>query len=148
MLLTKRQSTLSKHASQISFPGGQLDADETLEQAAIREANEEVGVVPAQVQILGALNPVYIPPSDFTVTPFVGWTHSRPQFTLSEQEVECTLEPAIDYLLNPAHQIIGEIESSNGLISVPLYQFQQHKIWGATAIMVAELIDRLRAQQA
>ena len=77
LVLTRRHRGLSKHAGQISFPGGRQDKGESLQAAALRETSEEIGVRPEEIEILGELKPVYIPPSDFTVFPFVGWSRAH-----------------------------------------------------------------------
>lgn len=144
LVLTKRHANLSKHANQISFPGGSQDTGETLPQTAIRETFEEIGVSPDSINLCGHLTPVYIPPSDFTVTPFVGWRHEPPSFIRSESEVAQIIEVAIDRLLRPATLVVGNIVLDNGDIKQsPFYQVDEHKVWGATAIMLSELIERI-----
>lgn len=145
LVLTKRNANLSKHASQISFPGGRRDQGESLRETALRETEEEVGVPRSKVEILGQLNPVYIPPSDFTVTPFIGWCSKRPVFQRSEEEVDEIIETSVGHLLKPTTVVWEEVESqSEGRIKVPLYRVGEHQVWGATAIMLTELVERLR----
>src|SRR6187455_2870417 len=96
--LTVRASGLRRHAGQISLPGGATDPGETLAQAALREAHEEIGVDPARVRILGELTPVHVLVSGFTLHPVVGITDERPDFALAEHEVEQVIEVSIDDL--------------------------------------------------
>ncbi|MEM9411783.1 MAG: CoA pyrophosphatase, partial [Planctomycetota bacterium] len=91
-LLTKRSSRLNHHAGQISLPGGRRDPNESIEQTAIRETVEEVNASQTQIELLGRLEPVYIPPSDFTVHPMVAWYDPPIQFVAAEDEVEEILE--------------------------------------------------------
>ena len=149
LVLTKRHANLSKHASQISFPGGRQDAGETLEQTALRETEEEIGIVASEIEVLGQLNSVYIPPSDFTVTPFVGWHAGVPIFQRSEEEVDQIIEVPIATLTDPATLVHGNIVRSSGETHrIPYYAVRdhqmEHKVWGATAIMLGEFIELLR----
>ena len=113
-------------------------------QTAIRETQEEIGVPANEIEVIGQLNPVYIPPSDFTVTPFVGWHSGQPRFVRSEEEVDQIIEAPLAHLLLPSTLIFGDIMHSTGeSLRVPYYQVGNHKIWGATAIMLGEFIERL-----
>ena len=144
LVLTKRHSNLSKHAGQISFPGGRQDRGETLEQTALRETFEEIGTSENQIEVLGQLNSIYIPPSDFTVTPFVGWYDDRPGFVRSPAEVEEIIETSLSHLLKPTTMVSGNVRIEDGrTLKVPYYQIGLHQVWGATAIILSELIERL-----
>lgn len=148
LILTKRQAGLSNHGGQISFPGGRREGDESLWNTATRETFEEVGVDAAGIELVGQLNPVYIPPSDFTVNPFIGWHAGRPKLTRCENEVAEIIEVGIDELLDPKTLQFGDIESASGMnINVPFYAVgkqNEHRVWGATAIVLGELIQRIR----
>ncbi len=144
LVLTRRCENLNKHAGQISLPGGRQDDGECLETTALRETFEEIGVAPEQVELLGQLNPVYIPPSDFTVTPFVGWLDHRTDFVPSDLEVAEIIEVPLQKLLRPETLVIGPVRTANGsVLNVPYYQIDRHQVWGATAIILAEFIERL-----
>jgi 8-oxo-dGTP pyrophosphatase MutT (NUDIX family) len=94
--LTVRASGLRRHAGQISLPGGATDPGETLVQAALREAHEEIGVDPARVRVLGQLTPVYVLVSGFTLHPIVGITDERPSFAAAASEVEEIFEVSVE----------------------------------------------------
>ena len=144
LVLTKRHAGLSKHAGQISFPGGQQDDGESLLHTALRETREEIGIANNEIEVLGKLNPVYIPPSDFSVTPFVGWHQGQPGFTLSEYEVEQVIAVPLAHLIEPATLVTGDVIVATGqALNVPYYQVNEHRVWGATAIMLGELIERI-----
>jgi 8-oxo-dGTP pyrophosphatase MutT (NUDIX family) len=144
LALTERHANLSKHASQISFPGGRQDDGETLQQTALRETHEEIGIAPTNIEVLGRMNSVYIPPSDFVVTPFVGWHKGQPDFVRAPDEVEQIIEVPLAHLMSPSTLVFGDIVRSSGeTLTVPYYQVEQYKVWGATAIMLGELIERL-----
>jgi len=144
LVLTKRHSNLSKHPGQISFPGGRQDPGETLKETALRETFEEIGISKNQIEVLGKLNSVYIPPSDFTVTPFVGWYDDQPDFVRSPAEVDEIIETPLAHLLKPTAMVFGDVSIENGrTLNVPYYQIGSHQVWGATAIILSELIERL-----
>lgn len=144
LVLTKRHAKLSKHAGQISFPGGRQDPGESLEQTALRETFEEIGIEQNQIDVLGQLNPVYIPPSDFTVTPFVGWYRQQPKFVRAPAEVDEIIETPLAHLLDPTSMVIGDIRIEDGrTLTVPHYRVGTHRVWGATAIIISELVERL-----
>ncbi|MEM9942419.1 MAG: CoA pyrophosphatase [Planctomycetota bacterium] len=153
IVLTKRQSGLSKHAGQISFPGGRVDGDESLEQTAIRESVEEIGIEPTAVEVLGPLNPIYIPPSDFTMTPFFGWQFQRPDFKINPAEVAKLIELPVTHLLDSKNLVFEEVQSFDRsgnprkIPNVPVYRFEEHQIWGATAIVLTEWLSRIPKTQ-
>ena len=151
IVLTRRRNDMSKHPGQIALPGGRQDANETLQQTALRETEEEIGVDLESIEILGRLNQVYIPPSDFTVTPFVGWLAGDAKFVRAEYEVAEILEVSIEFLLNPGTLVMGEVSTWNKedpskprKIQAPYYAVGAHQVWGATAIMLDEFLDRIR----
>lgn len=144
LVLTRRRDDLSSHSGQISFPGGRRDPAESLEAAALRETYEEVGVPPAAVVLLGALSPLYIPPSDYEVHPFVGWHVGRPHFTPQVSEVAEVLEVRLVDLLDPATRQVEVWEMRDYQMDVPFYAVNGHKVWGATAIMLSEFLERWR----
>jgi 8-oxo-dGTP pyrophosphatase MutT (NUDIX family) len=145
LVLTRRRDDLQAHAGQISFPGGRREDGETLEMTAVREAQEEVGVIPTNLKVLGRLAPLYIAPSDFEVHPFVAWLDRRPNFTLQVEEVAEILEVSLADLLDPANCFEEPWEIRGFEVQVPFYLVGGHKVWGATAMMLSEFLERLRA---
>ncbi len=147
IVLTRRRDDLPSHAGQISFPGGRHEAPETLLETALRETEEEVGVAAADLQILGALTPIYIPPSDYKVYPFVAWASSGtpPVFRAAPREVAKIIEAPLPTLLDPASRVEETWKMGGKQVTVPYYAVQEHKVWGATAVMLSEFIERLRA---
>ncbi len=146
VVLTRRRDNLNNHAGQISFPGGRREGSESLRETAVREAHEEIGVNPEALTILGALTPLYILPSDFEVHPTVAWhgNGERPIFTPNDDEVAEILETPLHHLMNPATRA-EEIWTIRGYnLRVPFYVVQGHKVWGATAMMLSEFVERLR----
>jgi 8-oxo-dGTP pyrophosphatase MutT (NUDIX family) len=147
VVLTRRREDLNSHAGQISFPGGQREAQETLLMTALRETEEEIGVPVAAVEVIGELTPLYIPPSDFEVHPFVAWYNngSRPVFSPSPNEVAEIVEVPLRHLLDPASRGEQPWDIRGHSIMVPYYAIEEHKVWGATAMMISELAERLYA---
>lgn len=136
--LTRRTESVETHKGQISLPGGSQENGESLEQTALREAQEEVGADPAQVEVLGALSPVYIPPSNFCLHPFVGYTQYRPDFQMFAAEVAEIIEAPLAALLDPASAREEDWDVQGQTRHVPFYQIGPHKVWGATAMVLAE----------
>ncbi len=137
-VLTVRHSDLRDHAGQVSLPGGSLDGDETPEQAARREAWEEVGVDPDALDVLGGLTPIYIPPSRFSVWPIVAAVESRPPFVAQETEVAKILDVPLAHLLDRARRQRSTRDAPLGRFEVPFFDLAGHEVWGATAMMLAE----------
>ncbi len=146
VVLTRRRDDMRSHAGQISFPGGRQEPNETAVQAALRETEEEVGVPVTAVSILGELTSIYIPPSDFEVHPFVGWVEGgkRPIFVPEPNEVAEILEVPLPHLFDPSTREVGPIPVREATYTVPYYNVEGHKVWGATAIMLSEFLARLR----
>src|SRR5688572_23064798 len=143
--LTVRASGLRRHAGQVSLPGGETDPGETLAQAALREAHEEIGVDPAAVRVLGELTPVHVLVSGFTLHPIVGITHERPSFNLDANEVEALIEVSVEDLQD-ASSIRQGTRTREGLaIEYPYFDLMGHQVWGATAMILGEFICVLQA---
>ncbi|MDH5705136.1 MAG: CoA pyrophosphatase [Candidatus Aminicenantes bacterium] len=144
LVFTRRTARVDFHQAQISFPGGRKEPEESLKEAALREAEEELNIVSSSVRIIGELTPLYIPPSNYCVYPVVAVTDKRPDFQPSPEEVEEVIEVPLDHLLDPQN-IRREVWQYKGReIEVPFFFFRGHKIWGATAMMLAELIELLK----
>lgn len=150
VVLTRRRDDLNSHAGQISFPGGRKEAAETLLTTALRETEEEIGILPTQVEVLGPLASLYIPPSDYEVHPFVAWSLAgkRPSFSASKDEVAEILEVPLRKLMHPATRIEAPWDFRGHEVIIPYYAVGEHKVWGATAMMLSELFERLRAVSA
>ena len=145
--LTVRASGLTRHPGQISLPGGATDPGETLAEAALREAAEEIGVDPAAVRILGELTPVHVLVSGFTLHPVVGLTDRRPDFAPAPEEVEEILEVSLDHLRD-ASRIRQGIRIREGVaVEYPYFDLLGHQVWGATAMVLGEFICLLAEVQ-
>jgi len=145
-ILILRKTYKGVHSAQVGFPGGKLEANETEEQAALRETEEEIGVKQDTITVLKALTQMYIPPSNFHVKPFLGIVKSTPKFIKQEAEVEALLEVNIDNFLNNKALTTKMVTTPNGLkVSVPAYNLNKHLVWGATAMMLSEVKDLLKS---
>lgn len=145
-LLMRRTPDPGVHSGQISFPGGSIESQDTdLTATALREACEEVGVCGNGVRVLGNLADVYIPPSQFLVRPVVATLPARPTFRPSAAEVAELIELPLVDLLHPDLKQETDMHLGGMTFRVPYYAVQGHVVWGATALMLAELEARLRA---
>lgn len=147
LALILRKSYHGVHSAQIGFPGGKVEhQDLSLMHTALRETQEEIGVNPNYVTILKQLTHVYIPPSNFRVQPYVGITQKTPNFILQEDEVEALLEvPLIDFF-DDSKIVNGRVMTSyNKLMEVPAFAFNGYIVWGATAMILSEVKDLLKA---
>lgn len=144
VLLTVRGGSLRHHTGQVSLPGGAVDPGETIEAAAVREAEEEVGVDATTVDVIGRLTPLHIPVSGFLLHPVVGIVAARPAFFPAEWEVARILEVPLARLTDPS--ILRREERTfqrNGVsttVDVPFFDIDEEKVWGATAMVLAEFV--------
>lgn len=143
VLFTVRAGTLGRHGGQVSLPGGVVEPGETLEEAALREAHEEVALPLRGVRVIGALTPLDIPVSGFRLYPVVATRATRPTLTASDGEVASILEVPVDDLCNPAHLRLTTREHDGESIVVPAFHVGGEKIWGATAMVMAEFLALL-----
>lgn len=145
IVLTVRTGDLDHHAGQVSLPGGGWEArDVDLEQTAVREAREELGIDVGDLRILGPLTPLYIPPSHNVVYPYVAYLPYHPEFRPDPSEVAELLEVPLVALLDPDARREESWLIDGQPVHVPFYAVGQHKVWGATAIILAEFLALVR----
>ncbi len=133
-----------RHGGQIGYPGGKAEAeDQSHEDTARRETEEEIGVKGADIDVLGALTPLYIPVSNFQVYPFVGYLDYEPVFNRQVEEVDAILEIPLARLLKDEIRMTKDMRFSENVIlkDVPYFDLGGHVLWGATAMMISELLD-------
>lgn len=149
MVFMLRKTYEGVHSNQIGFPGGKIEEDDIcLKATALRETFEEIGVHSTEITVLKELTDVYIPPSNFLVRPFLGVVKEKPTYILEEKEVERLIEI-------PLHKILSDEFVSSKTIStsyadnleVPIFNFNEEIIWGATAMMLSEIKDLILSDE-
>ena len=142
LVLRPQYEGTHNHGGQIGLPGGGKEMqDESLMMTAIRETEEEIGVIVPKMNILGHLSDLYIPPSDSMVTPFIGFLDTKPDFVPDPKEVDRIIEAPLSSLKNPDLKMQREIVLPNKIIlDVPYFAINEDSIWGATAMMLNEFL--------
>jgi 8-oxo-dGTP pyrophosphatase MutT (NUDIX family) len=140
LILTVRDPQLPHHGGQVSLPGGAVEVGETVAEAALREAHEEVGADPDRVRVLGELSPLHIPVSQFVLHPVVAVTDHRPELRPEAGEVARILEVPLDDLRDPVRVGIETRSDAGRSYEVPFIRIDGEKVWGATAMILAELL--------
>ncbi len=144
--LIVRNSYKGVHSSQVAFPGGKVEKDESVLDAALRETHEEIGVNPEQINIVCAFSNVFIPPSNFNVFPFLGFCTSKPNFVPDPREVaSMALFPLNDILEDSSLTMQSVSATYSTDIVVPAFKLGETVIWGATAMMLQELKDVIKS---
>lgn len=146
LALIQRPTYDGVHSGQVAFPGGgKEDFDLSMLETALRETEEEVGVPRERIQLLGQLTELYIPPSNFLITPVVGYTPQRPEFKIDVNEVVEMIEPSVDELLDKTMISTKKIKVRQDIsIDAPYFNIRGRVVWGATAMMISELNEVLR----
>ncbi len=144
LLLTLRSERLHHHKGEVSFPGGQFDCeDEDLSQTALREVEEELGIPRTHFALLGHLTPLYVPPSRTLITPYVGWADEPPEIRPNPDEVARTVEIPLAAFWEPEMRQIVTFTVNGWELRAPAYRYDGVTIWGATAMMLSELLTLL-----
>jgi 8-oxo-dGTP pyrophosphatase MutT (NUDIX family) len=144
-ILMQRPEYDGVHGGQISFPGGKREPqDKDLVHTALREANEETGINPEKITIIGNLTPLFIPVSNMLVTPVIGWTDKKPDFKLLPEEVVFLIDTDLELLMDPSIVKIKPFEIRGELLNVKYFDYHDNVIWGATAMILHELLVVIR----
>jgi 8-oxo-dGTP pyrophosphatase MutT (NUDIX family) len=141
--LILRPAHMLDHASQVSLPGGVIEPGETSYDAALREYAEELGAPADHVELLGGLSELYLFASDFRVIPWIGFVEEPPTWNPSPGEVDRVLEVPLAHLLNPASIDSMERRLRGISFRAPCFRWESERIWGATSMILAELVDVL-----
>lgn len=143
--LTKRPEYLGAHSGQVSFPGGKAEAGETPIETALREGEEEIGIRPGDIEILGTLSDFFVIPSNFLVTPVVGIQRSRPVFSPDPIEVVRVLEGTLSHIIRDDAVAVKDITAARIYnLRAPHFLIEDEVVWGATAMMLNELREVVR----
>lgn len=141
VLFTLRSEALRSHRGQISFPGGRVDEGESTHEAALRELHEETGVTPEDVVVLGTLSPIYIPPSNSAVTPYVAMLRPPDRYEISEREVTEIFDVPLTNFTDTRSLRSGRRTIGGVTVDVPQWHIHPSvPLWGATAMILNELV--------
>lgn len=146
LVLIVRNSYPGVHSSQIAFPGGKVEIeDASLAHTALRETEEEIGVDRNKIEIIKSFTDVYIPPSNFLVSPYLGICQSTLEFELQPDEVAGIVELSLKDFLNDKNVVMRKLSTSyTNEIDVPAFLVREHIVWGATAMMMSELKETIK----
>ena len=139
--LIRRPMNEKNHPGQIALPGGAMEKNETLMNTALREAFEEVGINPEDVEIIGQLTPIPVPVSEYLIYPFVGVIDYEPEWVLNEDEVEELFILEMSELINSDNGYTEMWNLRGNRVEVPIFKVMNETVWGATAAVLSELID-------
>lgn len=143
--LTVRSDELPTHRGEVSLPGGGADPQDSSPAAtALRECHEELGIAPATIDVWGALAPIYIAPSNFSITPVVGFCAAEPELRVNPGEVSAVISVTLRELLDPGRVVTERWQLRGREMIVPFFDIAGHKVWGATALILSELAARIR----
>jgi 8-oxo-dGTP pyrophosphatase MutT (NUDIX family) len=146
LVLTLRTTHLRSHAGQISFPGGRTDPeDESPYATALREAQEELNVDPTTLTLWTDLSTVYLPPSNYLIHPFVAYCNGRPEFQPNPTEVQGVIELPLGHLFLTERVATEQRELEGESVLVPHFLYGDQIIWGATAVILSQLVARIEA---
>ena len=145
LVLILRKTYKGVHSNQVGFPGGRVEEiDRDLEDTALRETEEEVGIPQNEIEVVKKLSRLYIPPSNFWVQPYLGLMLTTPKMIAQESEVEEILEVKLSDFLNDENVITENLSTSYAKeIEVPAYRLNGHVVWGATGMMLSEIRELL-----
>ncbi|SDR88852.1 CoA pyrophosphatase [Gramella sp. MAR_2010_147] len=145
LVLILRKTYKGVHSNQVGFPGGRVEfSDRNLEDTALRETEEEIGIPRTEIKVLKKLTRLYIPPSNFWVQPYLGIMDKTPIMVAQESEVEAILEVKLSEFLDESNVISENLSTSYAAnIDVPAYKLNGHVVWGATGMMLSEIREML-----
>lgn len=147
LVLILRKTYKGVHSAQVGFPGGKYEDEDhnDLMQTAVRETEEEIGVSRKHIEVLKKMSPLYIPPSNFMVHPYIGISKEYLIFAKQDEEVEAIIEVKLSDFLSENKTLTTRVPTSFGVqVDVPAFKFNGHIVWGATAMMLGEIKDLLK----
>ena len=150
VVFIRRSFYVGIHAGQMAFPGGRFEeSDLNVEKTAFREIEEEIGIQQDKIELLGRISDIYVPPSNFLISVFVGYLSQKPVYKPDEREVAEIIEIDFDEFLLPENKSVKSfhVPSANHSVEAPYYRTSQCDIWGASAMVLSELIDLLTSKE-
>jgi len=133
------------HGGQISFPGGKKEpGDQDVISTALREASEETGIDPAKVKVVGMLTPLFIPVSNMIATPVIGWMNEKPVYNYRSEEVVFLIDAELKSFLDLSIVRSKPLEIRGDLLDIKYFDYENHTIWGATAMILNELLTIIK----
>ncbi len=139
--LIKRPMHEKNHPGQIALPGGAREKKETLANTSLREAFEEVGIIPEHVEIIGKMTPLPVPVSKYLISPFIGVTKQEPKWNINKQEVDELIILKFRDLIESDKGYYEDWKLNGNMLRVPIFKVMNKDIWGATAAVLSELLD-------
>ena len=139
--LIRRPMHEKNHPGQIALPGGAMEENETLENTALREAFEEVGIIPESVEIIGKMTPLPVPVSKYLISPFIGIAKHEPKWNINKQEVDELIILKFKDLIDSNNGYYEDWDLNGNTLRVPIFKVMNKEIWGATAAVLSELLD-------
>lgn len=141
-VLIERTSGGGVHGGQIGLPGGKHESsDVTFADTALREAEEEISVNKNEITLLGQLTDLFIPASKFRVFPYVGFIKYEPKFVPNEIEIKSIIQTSMKSFLSDEIKFEKDFQTSYGKLAAPYFKYENHEIWGATAMIISEFIS-------
>jgi len=148
MIVIRRSKYVGVHSGQIAFPGGRYEEeDRHVQTTALREIHEEIGIPENKIEILGRLSDIYVPPSNFLISVFVGYLAEKPVYKLQEREVDEVIEIPFTEFFNPTVVKYKDfyVNSIKAVSNAPYFDVTNAEIWGASAMVISELLELLKA---
>ncbi|MCC5914023.1 MAG: CoA pyrophosphatase [Balneolaceae bacterium] len=143
VILTLRTDSI-RHGGQISFPGGRSDNNETLEETALRETEEEIGITRDEIHLIGSITPLYLSRSNNQITPFIAFLEEEPEPKPNPDEVEEVFSVPLSQLLHDATFVREKWDLSHASFEVPYWNVHTTPLWGATAMIMSEFLELYR----
>lgn len=137
-ILTLRSQRVETHKGQISLPGGAQEQDESLEKTALRETEEEIGVSPETIELIGRLSTLYVPFSGFDIHPYVGWATEMPEINISVEEVDKIISVPVTELIDSNNLRIKNTSLRGIPVKMPYFNLKNEIVWGATSMILSE----------
>ena len=137
-ILTLRSKKVETHKGQISLPGGAQEQNESLEKTALRETEEEIGVSPETIELIGRLSTLYVPFSGFDIHPYVGWATEMPEINISVEEVDKIISVPVTELIDSNNLRIKNTSLRGIPVKMPYFNLKNEIVWGATSMILSE----------